>query len=127
MNLKEVAKELEEIENENKRLRNLKERYIEFADRLDNLGNELKSIAKDIDPVQGIRSRSYSGIDYEPFVSEIAQKMREGVHVSTELIDKTYPDLTQSNRHYIWQLVQKLGGVQKRKDRRTVYLYFLNT
>jgi len=124
-----IMKELSELQKKAVKYDNLKGKYVEHGEKLRQAITILTELAKEIDPVAyiGTNQRQRSGINFQEYVREFYEKMLGGVHISSNLISQTYPELDAKQVAYIMKSISDKGGnkILKRRDGRTVFYYVL--
>lgn len=122
--LDEITKQIKTLVAENKRLSGLKERYIEIADKLDKIGDDLKSLARDIDPMKSV-SRSYSSrVDYTDKLESLYSMLQKGTQLTRAKISAIYPDLDYNNVSHILNKLKGMNHVNTAKDGNEIRLFY---
>ena len=128
--IKNLNKELNALIKENKKLSNLKERYVEhgkrvlsLASRVEEINKELIYLAREIDPVLSTTTPRNGYTDLKPFVQECFDKIRQGTRLKTATIENLYPDLTRNQVYGISRKLEamKLVGVTKKGKIKELY------
>lgn len=118
-------KELSELQKKANKYDNLKARYVEHANKLKEAIKMLQELAQEIDPMISLGGVERSGVNYQELAAETYQKMLNGVQVSSELLEKTYPHLSKKNILYLMKAIKEKYAkkIMKRKDGVKVFLY----
>jgi uncharacterized coiled-coil DUF342 family protein len=120
-----VFKKLSQLKVEHEKLNGLKKMYVDIAKSLDehknviqNSLNEIDKLVKTIDPFQdnmvvgGTRKPRSKNNDLKLLYGELALKLREGVHVTTKLIEEIYPEVPYGSIWLIFKKLEALPGIQ---------------
>lgn len=132
--IKEIGIKLKELADENKRLQDLRSRYVEHGKNLrtiiestDNLKTMLKNLLSEIDPAVGISSmRGRKKTSLDSHREEFSNMLFAGTHITSALIESTYPDLAKSSVLKIMNSLKALPGVSRVKDGTKVRLFKTN-
>jgi hypothetical protein len=129
LDVKNLVGQMNDVVNENKRLNNLKEKYIEHAATIKKISENLQEIKKQldqlsilIDPVQSIKVKSpYRKM--KPIIQECFELMRNGSQINREFLEKTYAfDPFQSYR--IIGKLRRLNNIHVAKDGVEIRLFY---
>lgn len=100
----------------------MKGRYVEVARDIAEVGERLKAIAQQLDPVVKVgESRTYNRKD--DIIAELFVVMEKGTHLDTDLIRATYPELDDNAVYYIFTKLRSMKGVCVRTEGRRKFLY----
>ncbi len=123
-----IYKKLEELEAKATKFENMKGRYVDHAKKLreiskdlqgdlkevsDKLSKNLESLAQEIDPVPTKKSKDK--INYDEIVSDLLMVLRNGHHVTRDLILKNF-SLDEKKIGYLMKKLEEKDNVQSTKD-----------
>jgi len=123
-----IMKELSELQKKAVKYENIKASYTEHATKLKEIIKQCQELLVDIDPASSVGgSRNSSGVNFNELAAEVYEKMLSGVHVSSDLVAQTYPNLAPKNVQYLMARIQAKyeGKILKRRDGMKVFLYVL--
>jgi hypothetical protein len=134
MELKEMIKELEQIQTENNRLRVLKENHEKMAQRISHIIGALTEIRLTLDNIQTelspriVQPRTKRNTHYSQMVMEYVRRMEsEGLEVTLDLIIQEHYDETDKEKaYYVLNLIRRHPEVDTRKDGNRVILFHRN-
>jgi enoyl-[acyl-carrier-protein] reductase (NADH) len=114
--------ELKRIQEKANKYENVKQRYVEFGDKLKKIIDALTEIRTEISPIiKGIGNSNKRGSHGE-IMNELYEKMLSGTEVSTALIQASY-GLDKRLTMYIYCKLSAMKNVLKRRDGKKRYLY----
>lgn len=120
-----LIKELEELQVKANKYDNLAGRYVEHAEELGKIIEALIELKSKIDPVAGNSSdKSYigRGVIMEA-INDLHRILLSGTEVTRELVEKSYPEFSIAQHHYIMQVLKNRNGVLQRKEGHKSILY----
>lgn len=118
----DLSKQIKELQKKGVMYDNLKTRYIDFAKKAKKLGDELIALSKEIDPVRTISTKKSSN-NYKEKIEELYSKLKAGTHVTSKLVNATYPELSDSGVFQVMTKLANLSNVEKIRDKRAIRLY----
>lgn len=113
--LKKIQKEIRKVTDENEKLQRTRERYVQIAERIGEICSELEKIRKEIDPVI-YTGRRETNKQRSEIIREIYERMKAGTHITSQLIETTYPELTKIDINNYMQKLKGMNGVEYAKD-----------
>jgi len=120
--IKDFQKQFNLLVAENKKLTNLKERYVEHGNELVEItkllrevDNRVTKLAKNIDPLLSVSRRKYAR-KLKPIKRQIFDLIQGGQQVTVSFIENTFPELEQSQIYNIINSVRNMGNVDTAKD-----------
>jgi hypothetical protein len=126
IDFKKIASEFLKLQDENKRLQSLKERYIKYAETLRDLSKTVAQIAMEIDPVIGsVKTRKSMKREYNDYADEILGKLSAGVQFSRKHIMVTYHLEQYQLNTVIAYMKRKNKKFSQRRENKEV-IYFLD-
>lgn len=130
-----VFKKLSQLKVEHEKLGNLKKMYVDIAKSLSEHRviiqsslNEIDKLVKTIDPFSDAsvklgRKPRGKNHDLSGVGDELALKLREGVHITTKLMEETYPEIPYGSIWGIFNKLESIPGVQVVVDGRKKRLF----
>ena len=100
----------------------MKGRYVEYANKIKAIAEELISLAKEVDPVLSLRA-GYKTHNSRAKMEELYNMMKAGTTINKELVEQTYPELEPYVVSNIMQRLKKFKGVEQRKVGNKLNLY----
>ena len=113
-------KELEQMREDAIKFRNMKGRYLDYANRLREAVKSLNALIDEMDPVFKKKRLVAQIGKYDEAMQDFLAVMRSGTHVGIEEIEKVYPAL---NRFTLFTRLRKTPGIEQRKDGRHTKLF----
>jgi uncharacterized coiled-coil DUF342 family protein len=118
----EFQKQFKALVDENNKLRNLRNNYVEYSDKLVDISKrvliiqkELEELSKEIDPMKTVANRaSYKRFDKEQF-EDIYNKLQEGVSITNEFLQFSY-SCSYQQANTIMNKLAKMQNVDVAKD-----------
>lgn len=122
IDLKGLQKQINEIANENEKLKRTKEKYIEIAKKIREKGEELINIAKEIDPITTTDTTRRNTGKKEK-IEEIYRLIEAGTQITKEKLSIMYPELTEDDLNNYLQTLKKLPKIEVAKDKGRIRLF----
>lgn len=123
MDLKELKKELDNVLEENNKVKynkTLHEKYAqqleENALKLENIIKEIRNISYNLNPTISIKIRSQNKINFKLILNDLYENLKQGTQITIELIQKSNPDLEQKHCYYLYDRLKKFPSVKITKD-----------
>jgi len=127
--MREAMSSMKEMEAENIRLSNLKDRTSTIAEKLKVMGESLIALAKELNPAVTMQSKGMRNM--KPVFEVLSQKISEGCNITNELISATISSHgLEENESDIGQLrfqLRQLPGVDKGGEHGKSYLFMKGT
>ena len=136
LSLKEFQTQLKEVVEENEKLSNMKGRYVEYAQKLLEVGKNLRTIAdelnnlsKEIDPVLTVRKRRkvLKKRKGKKILNELFDILMAGTNITMDFVTRTYTEINAKQAYYLLLKLSKLPGVQSTKDKGKLRLFYHRT
>jgi hypothetical protein len=99
--------------------------YEELPGKLRAISDQLEKMANELVPRVKSRGGQHTAKGAaKEIINEVYDRMKSGLHVTTALIEKTYPQLEQPTVKYVVLSLKRLPHVQLVKDGRNIRLFF---
>ena len=127
MNTEDFNKQLKELQSKALKYDNVKGRYIEAAQKILAICEELRNVAGNLDIAVTIKKEA-NGMkrtrqEIQTRMEELVEALKNGTTLTSELLEKMYPNATKMQRSYLLLKLSTLKNVAKTKDGGTVKIF----
>lgn len=121
----DILEEIRILKQNNVKYENIKEKNQKIIDTINKVIDELVSLKKEIDPISTVKSSTKHNIDYNSYIDEFFDLMKNGTTINSELIKKAYPDLLPWQVFWIMDKLRNIKGVKSSKIGRSINLFVI--
>jgi hypothetical protein len=118
----DLMKEMKELQNKAHRYDNLKQRFDEYAERIDRAMQILAEVKNDLNPTINMGRTNNARYDYSTVLKDAWGWLNTGNEISSDWFEKQ--GLNSSQITVAIGKVSRFKGIDKRRDGRKVF-YFL--
>jgi len=122
----DLLKQVEELSEKAVKYDNLKERYLNVANKLREAAHQIEEAIKELDPASTVRTRTRTAVNGSVLekIEEQYKKLQMGFQVTISSIRKDYPELDDKTVNYMfYNKLSNAPKVMKRKEGRSTTLY----
>jgi hypothetical protein len=121
--MESVTKYIQELEQKAVKYDNSKDRYQEWAKKLDDVIKQLQALKIDIDPISGMHEPRKNS-NMKMIAEELYNLLVHGTEISRDFIEKAYTEISFQQVAYLMKEIAQMNKVCQRKEGVRV-IYFI--